>query len=108
MMIRFDFLNSSLHQQLNRLVWAWLLAVPVLIAVAVLSGSLPLSFRFPGAARPALTPGGGGGEMVAVRTYESTREYRELYRPKDGVRYARENPRRSDAGLLSVSADPGG
>ncbi len=64
MMIRSNFLNSSLHQQLDRLVWAWLLAVPVLIAVAVLSGSLPVSFRFPGAARPALAPGGGGGEMV--------------------------------------------
>ncbi len=64
MMIRSNFLNSSLHRQLDRLVWAWLLAVPVLIAVAVLSGSLPVNFRFPGDARPVLAPGGGGGEMV--------------------------------------------
>ncbi|MBD3868927.1 MAG: VWA domain-containing protein [Acidobacteria bacterium] len=52
-MIRTEFLNSQVHRYLDRLAWAWLLAVPVLIAVAVFSGSLPL--------RPA---GAVGGEMV--------------------------------------------
>ncbi len=38
----------------------------------------------------------------------SPMRYVVLCRPKDGVRYARENPRWSDAGLLPVSTDPGG
>ncbi len=67
MMIRSEFLNSSLHRLMDRLAWAWLLSVPVLIAVAILSGSLPLKLTAPGAGDPAsaaLMPGAGGGEMV--------------------------------------------
>ena len=43
MMIRSEFLNSGFHRSLDRLVWVWLLSVPALIAVSLLSGSLSLN-----------------------------------------------------------------
>jgi Ca-activated chloride channel family protein len=63
-MIRSGFLNSDLHRQLDRLIWAWLLAVPVLIFIAVMLGNLPFHLPFSGSYGNAPVPGGGCGEMV--------------------------------------------
>ena len=66
-MIRSEFLNSRFHRQLDSLVWAWLFMVPVLIAVAIASGSLPLNLPAGPSGMPgstARTLGAGGGEMV--------------------------------------------